>query len=137
VNHYFAVLDDHHDVKDPLTVVRVSEHGSVRQLTDDAAWATTRLLERIEAGEVPYRLRPITEKAAARIRERREKKVAYRYSVIVRNDDPNEKPVGVLREYDASDGSGMYGETYTRDGEWTHSNVREDIERASGGGSPK
>jgi hypothetical protein len=55
----------------------------------------------------------------------------YRYSIVVRRDDPSDRAVGVLREWDAPDGGGTYGETYTRDGEWKHSNIREDIERAS------
>ena len=39
--------------------------------------------------------------------------------------------MGVLREWDASGGTGVYAETYTRDGAWEHSNVRQDAERAS------
>jgi hypothetical protein len=131
VNHYFAVVDDEHDVKDPVTVVRVAERTGVTALNDDAAWVRTTLLARIEAGEVPYQVRPIAEKAAVRIQRQRERKVAYRYSIIVSDDDPADEPVGVLREWDASDGSGVYGQTYTRHGEWKHSNIRQDIERAS------
>ncbi|MEE6309149.1 hypothetical protein V1634_20120 [Plantactinospora veratri] len=124
-------MDDEHDVKDPVTVVRVSERTGVTMLHDDAAWVRTTLLDRIEAGEVAYQVRPISEKAAARIQQRREKKVAYRYSIVVTDDDPTDEPVGVLREWDASDGSGVYGQMYTRYGEWEHSNIRQDIERAS------
>lgn len=140
MTRYFAVTDDGHDDKDPLTVVRVVEGTGpygVTQLNDDAAWVRTSLLDRIEAGEVPYRLRPITARKAARIRERREKKVAFRYFVLVRDslpardDDLTDTPTGVLREWDASHGDGSYAETYTREGEWVHSNVRLDIERGS------
>ncbi|GIG90110.1 hypothetical protein [Plantactinospora endophytica] len=34
-------------------------------------------------------------------------------------------------EWDASDGSGTDSQVYTREGEWEHSNIRMDIERAS------
>jgi hypothetical protein len=134
VIHYFAILDDQHDVKDPLTVVRVVEGGGpygVTRLNEDAAWVRTVLLDQIEAGEVPYRVRSITSKAAARIRERREKKIAFRYSILVGDDDPTDTPQGVLREWDPSGGGWPYAETYTRDGEWEHSTVRMDIERGS------
>ena len=128
---FFAVVDDQHDAKNPVTVVRVSELGSVHQLTEDAAWAQSTLLERIEAGAVPYRLRPITEKAAARVREGREKKVAYRYSIIVADDDPTDTPVGVLREWGESP-SRSGSETYsTRSHEWVHSYIRMEIDRAN------
>jgi hypothetical protein len=134
VNHYFAVTDDRHDVKDPITVVRVVEGAGpygVTRLNDDAAWVRTALLDQIEAGEVPYWIRSITPKAAARIRERREKKIDFRYSILVRDDDPDDTPRGVLREWDPSGGGWPYAETYTRDGEWEHTNVRLDIERGS------
>ncbi|WP_230394846.1 hypothetical protein [Plantactinospora alkalitolerans] len=131
MDHYFAVVDDEHDVKDPLTVVRVSGRTGVTELHDDAAWVRSTLLDRIEAGEVAYQVRRISEKAAARIQQQREKKVAYRYSIIVIDDDPTDQPTGVLREWDASDGSGTYGQRYTRADGWRHSNIRKDIERAS------
>ncbi|GAA0512664.1 hypothetical protein Ade02nite_96600 [Paractinoplanes deccanensis] len=134
MNHYFAVLDDQHDVDDPVTVVRVAEgagpHGVMR-LNEDAAWSQTGLLDRIRSGELPYRLQPITAEAAARIREQREKTIDFRYSILVADDDPTNKPSGVLREWDASDGRGSYAETFTRAGEWEHSTVRMDIERGS------
>jgi hypothetical protein len=134
VDHYFAVIDDSHDVTNPLTVVRVVEGTGpywVTRLNDDAAWVRTAILDQIEAGEVPYRVRSITPKVAARIRKRREKKIAFRYSILVNDDDPNDTPQGVLREWDPSDGGWPYAETYTGDGEWVHSNVRLDIERGS------
>jgi hypothetical protein len=134
VNQYFAVLDDRHDTKDPVTVVRVVEGAGpygITRLNDDAAWVRTTLLDQIEAGEVPYRLRSITRKAAARIRERREKKVAFRYSILVRDDDPTDEPTGVLREWESASGDSSYAETFTGDGEWEHSNVRLNIERGS------
>jgi hypothetical protein len=84
MKQYFAVVGDGHDAKDPLTLVRVSESG----LSEYAAWVPSKLVERIEAGEVPYRLVPVAEKAAARTRKQREKKVAYRYSIFVRATDP-------------------------------------------------
>lgn len=131
MNHYFALVDDEHDVKDPFTVVRASERSGVFALNDDAAWVRTTLLDQIEAGEIAYQVRPISERAAVRIQQRREKRVSYRYSILVIDDDPTDQPTGALREWDASDGSGTYGQVYTRDGEWEHSNIREDIERAS------
>ncbi|MGW4942996.1 hypothetical protein ACWEOZ_15585 [Actinoplanes sp. NPDC004185] len=134
MNQYFAVTDDRHDTKDPVTVVRVVEGAGpygITRLTDDAAWVRTTLLDRIEAGEVPYQLRSITRKAAARIRERREKKIAFRYSILVRDEDPTDEPIGVLREWDAASGDASYAETFTRDGEWEHTSVRLDIERGS------
>ncbi|MBE1492470.1 hypothetical protein [Plantactinospora soyae] len=129
MNHYFALVDDEHDVNDPFTVVRVSERTGVFALDNDAAWVRTRLLDRIEAGEVAYQVRSISERAAARIQQRREEKVSYRYSILVFDDDPTAQPTGVLREWDASNGSGTYGQVYTRDCEWENSNIREDIER--------
>jgi hypothetical protein len=134
VNLYFAVTDDRHDVKDPVTVVRVVEGTGpyrVTQLNDDAAWVLTGLLDRIEAGEVPYQIQPISPKAAARIRKRREKKIAFRYSILVGDNDPTDTPAGVLREWDSSNGDSTYAETYTGAGEWEHTNVRLDIERGS------
>jgi hypothetical protein len=134
VNQYFAVIDDRHDAKDPVTVVRVVEGTGpygITRLNDDAAWVRTTLLDQIEAGEVPYQLRSITRKAAARIRERREKKITFRYSILVRDDDPTDEPIGVLREWDAASGDSSYAETFSGDGEWKHTNVRLDIERGS------
>ncbi|MEU8232712.1 hypothetical protein AB0C12_24285 [Actinoplanes sp. NPDC048967] len=134
MNQYFAVTDDRHDAKDPVTVVRVVEGAGpygITRLNDDAAWVRTTLLDQIESGEVPYRLRSVSRKAAARIRERREKKIAFRYSILVRDDDPSDEPIGVLREWDAASGDSSYAETFTRDGEWEHTTVRLDIERGS------
>jgi hypothetical protein len=134
MHHYFAVIDDRHDAKDPLTVIRVVEGAGpygVTRLNDDAAWVRTALLDQIEAGEVSYRLQPIGPRAAARIRKRREKKIAFRYSILVDDGDLKDTPQGVLREWDASSGGGSYAESFTRDGEWVHCDVRLDIERGS------
>jgi hypothetical protein len=132
---YFAIVDDRHDVKDPLTVVRVDEQAGpagVRELSRDVRWVRTTLLDRIDAGEVPYRAKLISDRAAAHIRERWEKKISYRYSLLVRDADPADGPVGVLREWDASDRDWVYAETYSRRaGGWRSSNVRQDIERGS------
>jgi hypothetical protein len=90
-----------------------------------------RCRRQIESGEVPYQLRSIKPKDAARIRKPREKKIAFRYFLLVKDDDPNDTPRGALREWDSSSGDRLYAETYTRDGEWEHTNVRLDIERGS------
>lgn len=134
MNHYFAVVDDQHDVKDPITVLRVVEGAGpygVTRLNDDAAWVRTALLDQIEAGEVPYRVRSITPNAAARIRKRREQKIVFRYSILVDDDDPTDTPHGLLREWDPSGAGWPYAETYNRNGEWVYSTVRLDIERGS------
>ncbi|GGN12137.1 hypothetical protein FHR83_003540 [Actinoplanes campanulatus] len=132
VHRYLAVVDDGHDVKDPVTVLQVFDGSSVAlQLNEDAAWVRSTLLDRIEAGETPYRLRSISPRAAARIRARRERKINFNFFLLVRDDDPTDTPAGVLREWEPSGGSGLYAETYTREGEWTSSNVRLDIERGS------
>ncbi|WP_208471821.1 hypothetical protein [Actinoplanes flavus] len=128
---YLAVIDDGHDVKNPVTVLRMIDGSSVAlQLNEDAAWVRSTLLARIEAGEAPYRLRSISPRAAARIRKRREQKINFKFFLLVRDDDPTDTPVGVLREWEPT-GGGLYAETYTREGEWTRSNVRLDIERGS------
>jgi hypothetical protein len=128
MTQYFAVVGDGHDAKDPLTLVRVSGSGVVQELSEHAAWVPAKLPERIEAGDVPYRLVPVTEKAAARIRKQREKKVAYRYSIFVRADDPADTEIGVLREWD--DGGITSGEIYRLDdGEWALDPIRVDVER--------
>jgi hypothetical protein len=158
---FFAVIDDQHDVKNPLTVVRVSncarphgdsrlddrgagvrtanldrrvldilsEHGAT-QLNDHAAWVGSKMLHRIVAGEVPYRVQPITRKAAARIRKRRERTMDFHYSILVRADDPTDTPYAVLREWDPAGTGWGYTETYTREGEWEHDPVRLDFERS-------
>ncbi|GAA0434363.1 hypothetical protein Aca07nite_00700 [Actinoplanes capillaceus] len=47
-----AVVDDGHDLKDPVTVLRMIDGSSVApQLNEDAAWVRSALLARIEAGE--------------------------------------------------------------------------------------
>jgi len=131
-HRYFAVVDGDHDVDDPLTVVRVTADAGVTELTHNVAWVRTTLLDRIVAGEVPQQARPITEEAAVRIRERWDQKIAYRYFILVRDDDPTDKPVGVLRERDTSGWPGVHSETYTGHVDrWQHSNVRKDIERGS------
>ncbi|MBF9130274.1 hypothetical protein I0C86_15105 [Plantactinospora sp. S1510] len=38
MDHHFAVVDDEHDVKDPVTVVRVSERTGVTEFHDEADW---------------------------------------------------------------------------------------------------
>ncbi|GAA1582090.1 hypothetical protein [Actinoplanes couchii] len=133
MKRYFAVVDDRHDVRDPVTVIRVLEgagpHGITR-LNEDAAWEWTTLLDRIAAGEVDCRLQPIDAADAARIRRQRESGIAFRYSVVVREDDPARRPVGVLREWDAT-GGGSYAEVFTRNREWEHSTIRLDIARGS------
>jgi hypothetical protein len=134
-HRYFAIVDDRHDVKDPVTVVRVFDGAGpagVTELNPDAYWVRSRLLDRIEAGEVPYRARLITEKAAARIREQRERKISFRYFLLVRDDDPDDRPVGVLREWDATGRDRTYAETYSGpDHRWLPSTVRQNIERGS------
>jgi len=74
---------------------------------------------------------PITEDAAARIRERREEKIAFRYSFLVDDDDPADKPVGILREWDSTESKFVYAETYRRDRGWNPSDIRQNIERGS------
>jgi hypothetical protein len=132
---YFAIVDDRHDAKDPLTLVRVDEQAGpagVRELSRDVRWVRTTLLDRIDAGEVPYRAVSIGDRAAGHIRERWEKKISYRYSLLVRDADPTDAPVGVLREWNATDRDWVYAETYSRRaGGWGSSNVRQDIERGS------
>ncbi|MEV6598296.1 hypothetical protein AB0M36_15660 [Actinoplanes sp. NPDC051346] len=130
MKQYFAVVGAGHDAKDPLTLVRVSESGLVQELSEHAAWVPAKLVERIEAGEVPYRLVPVTEKAAARIRKQREKKVAYRYSIFVWAADPTNTAIGVLREWDANGTTS--GEIYRiDDGEWALDPIRIDVERGA------
>jgi hypothetical protein len=132
---YFAVVDDRHDVKDPVAVIRVVDGtgpAGVTELSSDAYWVRSTLLDRIQAGELPYRVRSITAEAAARIRERRERAIAFRYSILVRDDDPADTPVGVLREWDATGSRGTYAETYAGPEQgWQPSNVRRNIERGS------
>ncbi|BEL11047.1 hypothetical protein Q0Z83_092380 [Actinoplanes sichuanensis] len=134
MNQYLAVIDDQHDVKDPITVIQVVPGAGpygVTRLNEDAAWVVTRLLDQISAGEVPYRVESITPKTAARIRNRRERGIDFRYSILVQDDDPTDRPVGVLREWDASRGGGTYAETFSSSNVWEHSSVRLDIERGS------
>ncbi|MFI7547672.1 hypothetical protein [Actinoplanes sp. NPDC049599] len=136
-HHYFAIVDDRHDVKDPLTVVRVFADvgaGGVRELTREVVWVPTTLLDRIDRGEVGYRAEPINEKQALRIRERWEKKISYRYSVVVREDDPAGEPVGVIREWDAAAGDLVYEERYVGRNvqQWLPSSRRWEIEEGRG-----
>jgi hypothetical protein len=136
-HHYFAIVDNQHDVKDPLTIVRVFDDvgpGGVRELSPDVRWVRTTLLDRIDAGEVPYRAKPINTKQALRIRARWEKKITYRYSILVRENDPADEPVGVLREWDAATGNVVYEESYVgRDiHQWLPSNERWEIEKGRG-----
>ncbi len=132
---YFAVLGGRHDVKDPVTVVRVVDGAGpagVTELNPDAYWVRSTVLDRIEAGEVPYRARLITEKAAARIREQRERTITFRYFLLVRDDDPADRPVGVLREWDATGRDRTYAETYSGpDRQWRPSSIRQNVERGS------
>jgi hypothetical protein len=126
---YFAIVDDQHGVKDPLTVVRVFDDGGadgIQELSPECVWIRTALLDRIDAGEVPYRAKHINEKQALRIRERWERKIAYRYSILVEEDDPTDKPVGVIREWDASAGDRVYEERYIGPNvfQWLPSNER-------------
>lgn len=132
---YFAIVDDRHDVKDPVTVVRLVDGAGpagVTELNPDAYWVRSTVLDRIETGEVPYRARPISDKAAARIREQRERTITFRYFLLVQDDDPDDRPVGVLREWDATGGDRTYAETYAgpADG-WRPSTIRQNIERGS------
>src|SRR5690349_17682179 len=109
--HYFAIVDEQHTIKDPITVVRVFENSGpdgIRELSRDVVWVRTTLLDQIEAGEVRCRAKPINEKQALRIRERWEKKIDYRYSIVVDKDDPTDEPVRVIREWDASSGDVVY-----------------------------
>ncbi|MBU2668857.1 hypothetical protein KOI35_35640 [Actinoplanes bogorensis] len=134
MRHYFAVVDDDHDVKDPVTLIRVVEGAGpagITRLNGDVAWARTELLGQIERGEVPYALREVTAKAALGLRERWARKIPFRYSVLVRDDDPADQPTGVLREWDATGSDHVYAEVYTREGRWESSTVRHDIERSS------
>lgn len=132
-HHYFAIVDDSHDIKSPRTIVRVFDDmgpDGTRELTSDVVWARTTVLDRIRAGEVPYQAKSITEKQALRIRERWEKKIAYRYFVLVWEDDPTEKTVNVIREWDSSVFDTVYEEMYVGHDvqQWLPSNMRWEFE---------
>lgn len=74
---YFAIVDDRHDRKNQLAIIRVTYGGeSAWILKPDGSviWTQSKLLDQIEAGEIPYHAEWIPPKAAARIHERWEKR---------------------------------------------------------------
>ncbi|MCA2214131.1 hypothetical protein [Jidongwangia harbinensis] len=136
-------MDAQHTVKEPLTVVRVFDEAGAdgtRELSrDDVLWVRTTLLDRIATGEVPLRAVPITEKQALRIRERWERRISYRYSVVVDADDPTEETLGVVREWDASAGNAVHEERYVgyQVQQWLPSNKRWESEYGRGDTTPR
>lgn len=131
---YFAIVDGRHNKKNPRAIMDVTigrKSDLILEPDGDVIWTPSNLLHQIEAGEVPYRAEWITTKAAARIRERWEKRIDFRYFIIARKEDPHDHPIGVIRERVIAGTRLGHTERYSRKDGWVSDGMRVELERAS------